>query len=101
MTRAENRFGSRGKRSAPDLARLMGGVFLRVVVRHPRLALEAARLVVAVSPPGWFRKAPFLPRPDPEYRRWRVMTAYGQTDAAMSVEEAKEFLEWRRSLRRR
>ena len=27
--------------------------------------------------PGWWRRAPFLPLPAPEYLRFRIETAYG------------------------
>ena len=38
-------------------------VFVRVVLRHPVLAVEALRLALATATPGWLLKPPFLPRP--------------------------------------
>lgn len=78
----------------------MGTVFLRVAFRHPSLAWEAIRLALATAAPGWFRKAPFVPRPEPLYRDWRLLTAYGRPDATPTEREMEEFLRWRRNLRR-
>jgi len=89
-------------RGAPDsyLSGRMGTVFVRVVVRHPPLSWEAIRLAAATAAPDWFRKAPFVPRPEPRYRDWRLLTAYGRTDATPTAREVEEFLRWRRNLRR-
>ena len=78
----------------------VGAVFARVVVRHPGLAWEALRLAVATAPPGWFRKPPFAPLPEPEYRDWRLATAYGSPGGTPTEREVEEFLRWRRDLRR-
>ena len=78
----------------------MGTIFVRVAVRHPSLALEAVRLAAATAAPGWFRKAPFVPRPEPGYLDWRMLTAYGRPDAIPTEREVEEFLRWRRALRR-
>ena len=79
----------------------MGTIFVRVAVRHPSLAWEAVRLAAATAAPGWFRKAPFVPRPEPGYLGWRMLTAYGRPDAIPTEREVEEFLRWRRALRRR
>ena len=76
-------------------------VFLRVIVRHPVLAAEAVRLALATSPPGWLRSFPFIPRPDPTYRDWRLVTAYGRSDTQPSTNEMVEYLRWRRMMRKR
>lgn len=75
-------------------------VFLKVVVRHPGLAGEAIRLAGATAAPGWFRRVPFLPRPEPTYRDWRLSTAYGRCDQNPTPKEMEEFLRWRKRLRR-
>ena len=79
-----------------ELARL----FLGVPMRHPLLAAEAVRFALASAAPGWFRKAPFLPVPEPGYRDWRLITAYGRPGHLPSPVEIEEFLRWRRSIRR-
>jgi len=78
----------------------MGTIFVRVAVRHPSLAWEAVRMAAATAAPGWFRKAPFVPRPEPGYLDWRMLTAYGRPDAIPTEREVEEFLRWRRVLRR-
>ncbi|MDE0377544.1 MAG: hypothetical protein OXK16_16515 [bacterium] len=78
----------------------MGTIFVRVAVHHPSLAWEAVRLAAATAAPGWFRKAPFVPRPEPGYLDWRMLTAYGRPDAIPTEREVEEFLRWRRALRR-
>lgn len=77
----------------------MGKVFLQVVLRHPVLAAEALRLALATAKPGWLLKPPFLPRPEPTYRDWRLATAYGRADVQPSTAEVVEYLQWRRSMR--
>jgi hypothetical protein len=32
---------------------------------------------VVLARPGWWRRPPFLPTPDPGYLRFRLQTAYG------------------------
>ena len=75
-------------------------VFLKVVGRHPGLAGEAIRLAGATAAPDWFRKVPFLPRPEPTYRDWRLSTAYGRIDQTPTQKEMEEYLRWRKRLRR-
>ncbi len=75
-------------------------VFLRVAVRNPTLALEALRLAAATAATGWIIRFPFLPVPEPTYRDWRLLTAYGTHDHQPSPEEVEEFLRWRREIRR-
>ena len=76
------------------------GVFVRVILRNPTLAIEAIRFAWATAPAGWIRRPPFLPLPDPAYRDWRLTTAYGRSDAPTTTTEMREFLEWRRGMRR-
>lgn len=75
-------------------------MFLRVVVRHPSLVWEAVRMALATASPDWFKKVPFVPRPEPSYRNWRLLTAYGRAETLPTESEVEEFLRWRRNLRR-
>jgi hypothetical protein len=82
--------------AAPQLRRIV-----TVVARHPDVWLEAARLAVAASPAGWWRRPPFVPVPDPAYLRWRALTAYGGGgELPEDVEDVVAFLRWRRRQRR-
>ena len=47
------------------------------VLRRPRLWPTALRQAFRLARPGWWRRPPFLPLPDPDYVRFRLQTAYG------------------------
>ncbi|MCU1486225.1 MAG: hypothetical protein JWN67_2971 [Actinomycetia bacterium] len=49
------------------------------MVRRPSLWGTAARQSLRLARPGWWRRRPFLPVPDPGYLRFRMQTAYGDT----------------------
>ncbi len=74
--------------------------FLRALARHPWLVVEAVLMAIASAGPGWPTRMPFLPRPEPSYLQWRLITAYGRADHPLSPTELVEFLRWRRALRR-
>jgi hypothetical protein len=79
-------------RSSPPLRRIVAAL-----ARHPDVWLEATRLAVAASPPGWWRRPPFLPVPDPAYLHWRAVTAYGGTgELPEDLDEMVDYLRWRR-----
>lgn len=47
------------------------------LLRRPGLWATAVAQVVRLARPGWWRRRPFLPVPDPDYVRFRLQTAYG------------------------
>jgi hypothetical protein len=65
---------------------------LRVVLT-PSLWAIAVRQLVAVSPRGWWRHAPYVPRPDRAYLRFRSDTAYGP-DARPGRDDLAAYLRW-------
>jgi hypothetical protein len=65
---------------------------------NPRVARDLLSLAWAMRMRGWWRTAPFLPVPPPEYLRWRMLTAYGDEDALPSVREVLRYARWRRDL---
>ena len=68
---------------------------LRVVARRPALWGEAAATVRRLAPPGWWRRPPFLPLPDPTYWAFRMHTAYGDDLADRPTEnDVIEYLRW-------
>jgi hypothetical protein len=73
---------------------------LGAIARHPGLWLEAMRALVALSPDGWWRTTPFVPRLDPAYAKWRVATAYGDETAEVSGDDLIGYLKWRKQQRR-
>lgn len=60
---------------------------------RPGLWLTAARVGLRACPHGWWRHAPFLPRPDREYMRFRFETAYGRTGRP-EVRDVIGYLHW-------
>jgi hypothetical protein len=81
----------RQRRFISRAARVLGA-FLALVVR-PRLWWVAARQAVRIARPEWWRRAPFLPLPEPEYLRFRLETAYGEAVAPRPA-DLVAYLEW-------
>jgi hypothetical protein len=67
--------------------------------RRPSLWPTAARQARRLARPGWWRRPPFLPVPDPEYLRFRLETQYG-SDGEPTAEDLVTYLEWCRDQRR-
>jgi hypothetical protein len=64
------------------------------VARRPRLWSVAARQSRRLARPGWWRRPPFLPLPDPDYVRFRTVTATGRADGAPDPADVVTWLEW-------
>ena len=47
------------------------------LAREPELWPTAVGQAGRLARPGWWRRAPFLPLPDPAYVRFRLDTQYG------------------------
>jgi hypothetical protein len=68
------------------------------VAARPRLWPTAVHQAFVLARPGWWKAAPFLPLPDPEYLRFRMETqdgAHPDPDPADVV----QYLEWCRTVR--
>ena len=74
-----------------------GAAVLAVAVR-PRLWPTAVRQVFVLAAPGWWRRRPFLPLPDPGYLRFRLQTAYGDPDRAPDPKDVVAYLRWCRDV---
>jgi len=75
---------------------LLGAV--AVVLRHPDLWATALRQARLLARPGWWRRPPFLPVPDPDYLRFRLLTAYGgDGSAAPDPSDLVAYLRWCRA----
>jgi hypothetical protein len=70
------------------------------VLVRPSLWVTAVRQLFALAPRGWWRHWPPLPRPDPGYLRFRLVTAYGTTERAADPDDVVAWLRWCRSWRR-
>ena len=65
------------------------------VLRRPGLWATAARQMFRLARRRWWLRPPFLPVPDRDYLRFRLVTMYGgDGDAAMEPEDLVEWLEW-------
>ena len=68
------------------------------VVIRPWLWWTAVRQLLRIARPGWWRRAPFLPLPEPGYARFRLDTAYG-SDGVLRRDDLVSYLEWCRHTR--
>lgn len=69
------------------------------VLRHPSLWAIGLRQALVLARPGWWRRAPFLPLPDPAYLRFRLETAYGgHGDRPPGPGDLVTYLRWCRDL---
>jgi hypothetical protein len=71
------------------------------VLAHPSVWGAGARQVRVLAAPGWWRRAPFLPLPAPEYLRFRMETAYGGAgEQSPDPEDLITYLRWCRDFPR-
>jgi hypothetical protein len=63
------------------------------VARRPDLWSTAVTQAFRLASPGWWRRAPFLPVPDPGYLRFRLETQYG-SDRAPEPVDVVTYLTW-------
>ena len=72
----------------------------RAVLVHPSLWPTGARQASVLARPGWWRRAPFLPVPDPDYLRFRLETAYGGLgEGPFDPADLVTYLRWCRAVR--
>ena len=64
------------------------------LVVHPGLWATAVHQVWLLAEPGWWRRAPHLPVPDPAYLRFRLQTAYGDPDREPEPADVVTYLHW-------
>jgi hypothetical protein len=65
--------------------------------RHPELWATAVRQLLVLAPPGWWRQSPRLPLPEPAYLRFRLQTAYGDSDREPEPADVVTYLHWCRA----
>ena len=63
-------------------------------LRRPALAVDLLRVAWRFRRRGWYRDAPFLPVPDREYVRWRMLTAYGDPDMVPPADDVERYARW-------
>jgi hypothetical protein len=74
-------------------SRLALTLALRAAIR-PGLAADLLRVAWRFRARGWYRRAPFLPLPPPEYVRWRMYTAYGDEGSVPPAEDVVRYARW-------
>lgn len=79
--------------SSPGIDRRWVVAAAVAVARHPSLWFTALRQVRRLAAPGWWRRSPHLPLPDPAYLRFRLETQYG-TDRAPDPDDIVTYLHW-------
>lgn len=79
-------------------ARSMSGRWLAraalVVVAHPGLWAIAVVQLLRLARPGWWRRWPPIPAPDPEYLRFRLQTQYGDSEREPAPRDLVAYLRW-------
>ena len=63
-------------------------------LRDPALATALLRVAWRFRRRRWYRQAPFLPIPDRTYVRWRMLTAYGDSDAVPPADDVARYARW-------
>ena len=64
------------------------------VLGRPSLWTTALRQARRTSPPGWWRRPPFLPVPSGDYLRFRLVTQYGETERSPDPADVLDYLAW-------
>ena len=62
------------------------------VALRPALWGVAVRQALRMAVPGWWRRWPPVPRPDPDYLRFRFQTAFGEGGPAPA--DVVAYLKW-------
>ena len=66
---------------------------LVALARRPALWPTALTQLFRLAAPGWWRRPPFVPLPDPAYLRFRLETAYGD-DRDPEPADVITYLHW-------
>jgi hypothetical protein len=74
------------------------GVVGAVTIK-PRLWPVALRQLVRLAGPGWWHRAPFVPVPPAGYRRFRLLTQYGDPRHPVEAADVVRYLDWCRRWR--
>ncbi|MBW3669536.1 MAG: hypothetical protein KY443_10035 [Actinobacteria bacterium] len=70
------------------------------LLRRPDLWSTAVVQLFTLAAPGWWRRRPFLPLPDPDYLAFRLQTMYGDVTHHPDPADVVDYLDWCRKYRR-
>ena len=73
------------------------GPMVATVLVHPGLWSAALGALRRMAGPRWWRHRPFLPLPHPDWWAFRMVTAYGRSDARPEARDVVSYLRWCRS----
>ena len=62
--------------------------------RRPTTAAALMTIAWRFRRRRWYRQSPFLPLPDADYVRWRMLTAYGDANAIPSASDVLRYARW-------
>ncbi len=82
-----------------DLTRLRWLPATAAVLARPGLWATALRQGRRLAAPGWWRRRPFLPAPDPDYLRFRLETQYG-AGGGFEAADLVAYLDWCKAMER-
>ncbi|HZD65776.1 MAG TPA: hypothetical protein VE152_06740 [Acidimicrobiales bacterium] len=68
------------------------------VARRPTLWRAAVGATLGVARPGWWRRWPPVPAPDPDWLAFRLECASGQATGPLRAEDVVAWLRWWREL---
>jgi hypothetical protein len=71
------------------------------VLGRPGLWPTALRQAFLLAPPGWWRRAPFLPLPGADYAAMRATIQYGDPKHSIEPQDLLKYLSWCRAENRR
>ncbi|MFN8039254.1 MAG: hypothetical protein U0Q07_08600 [Acidimicrobiales bacterium] len=97
MSRSTGSSGSTGTSASLPVSPSALARVVTAVLRRPSLWGTALRQVLVLAPDGWWRRAPWLPLPDPAYLRFRLQTMYGDPGHAPEPDDLVTYLQWCRA----
>lgn len=76
----------------------VSAAMVMAVLAHPTLWPTALRQAFVLAPTGWWRRAPYVPLPDPAYMSFRMVTAYGGDGSQVAdPQDLLTYLRWCRA----
>jgi hypothetical protein len=63
-------------------------------LKKPSLGAALIRVAWRFRRRHWYRRPPFLPVPDRNYLRWRMLTAYGDPNVVPPPDDIARYARW-------
>lgn len=75
------------------------GAAAAAVAARPSLWATALAQLFVLAPRGWWRRRPYVPKPDPDYLAFRLQTMYGDPEHVPEPADVVTYLKWCRTMR--